>query len=45
MPEKNTDKDLEKELNYCKELEKRIENESFISSIPAVKEKLNLDLS
>lgn len=42
MPEKNTDNDLEKELAYCKELEKRIENEPSISSIPAVKEKLNL---
>lgn len=42
MPQKNTDNDLEKELVYCKELEKRIENEPFISSIPAVKEKLNL---
>ena len=42
MPEKNTDNDLKKELAYCKELEKRIENEPSISSIPAVKEKLNL---
>jgi transposase len=42
MPEKNTDSDLEKELAYCKELETRIENEPSISSIPAVKEKLNL---
>ncbi len=42
MPKKNTDNDLEKELAYCKELEKRIENEPSISSIPAVKEKLNL---
>lgn len=42
MPEKNTENDLEKELVYCKELEKRIENEPSISSIPAVKEKLNL---
>ncbi|MFM7894983.1 MAG: IS1182 family transposase, partial [Flavobacterium sp.] len=42
MPQKNTDNDLEKELVYCKELEKRIKNESSISSIPAVKEKLNL---
>ncbi len=38
MPKKNTDNDLEKELAYCKELEKRIENEPSISSIPAVKE-------
>ena len=42
MPQKNTDNDLEKELAYCKELEKRIENEQSISSIPAVKLKLNL---
>ena len=42
MPQKNTDNDLEKELAYCKELEIRIENEPSISSIPAVKEKLNL---
>lgn len=42
MPKKNTDNDLEKELAYCKELEKRIENEPSISSIPSVKEKLNL---
>lgn len=42
MPEKNTEKDLEKELKYCKELETRIENEPSISSIPGVKEKLNL---
>ncbi|WP_308992814.1 IS1182 family transposase [Mariniflexile litorale] len=42
MPQKNTDNELEKELTYCKELEKRIENEPSISSIPAVKEKLNL---
>ena len=42
MPQKNTDNDLEKELVYCKELEKRIENEPSISLISAVKEKLNL---
>lgn len=42
MPEKNTDNDLEKELAYCKELDKRIENEPSISSIPAVKENLTL---
>ena len=42
MPKKNTDNDLEKELAYCKELEKRIENEPSISSITSVKEKLNL---
>jgi transposase len=42
MPKKNAENDLEKELQYCKELEKRIENEPSIRSIPAVKEKLNL---
>jgi transposase len=42
MPEKNNGNDLEKELAYCKKLEKCIEKEQSISSIPAVKEKLNL---
>ena len=42
MPKKNTDNDIEKELGYCKELEKRIIAEPSISSIPAIKEKLNL---
>jgi transposase len=42
MPEKNNDNDLAKELAYCKELEQRIDKEESISSIPAVKEKLNL---
>ena len=42
IPQKNTDNNLEMELKYCKELGKRIENEPSISSIPAVKEKLNL---
>lgn len=42
MPEKNNDHDLEKELSYCKELEQRISQEESISTIPAVKEKLNL---
>ena len=42
MPEKNCSDDLEKELAYCKELEKRIESDQTLSSIPAVKEKLNL---
>lgn len=42
MPNKNTDNDVEKELSYCKELEKRIKSEPSISSIPAIKEKLNL---
>lgn len=42
MPEKNNENDLEKELLYCKELEKRVEKDESISTIPAVKEKLNL---
>jgi transposase len=42
MPEKNNENDLEKELLYCKELEKRVEKDELISTIPAVKEKLNL---
>lgn len=42
MPKKNNDNDLEKELKYCKELENRIEKDTSISSIPAVKEKLHL---
>ncbi len=42
MPSKNTDNDLNKELYYCRELEKRIENEPSVCEIPAVKEKLNL---
>jgi len=42
MPAKNTDNDLEKELSYCKELENIIEKDNSISSIPAVKEKLNV---
>ena len=42
MPEKNDANELEKELAYCKELERRLEKEQSLSSIPAVKEKLNL---
>jgi transposase len=42
MPEKNDSDDLEKELAYCKELEKLIESDQTLSLIPAVKEKLNL---
>ena len=42
MPDKNDTNELEKELAYCKELEQRIEKEESLSSIPAVKEKLNL---
>ncbi|WP_366183768.1 IS1182 family transposase [Flavobacterium ovatum] len=42
MPEKNNENDLEKELAYSKELEKRLEEDPSVSLIPAVKEKLNL---
>lgn len=42
MPKKNDSGELEKELAYCKELEKLIESDQILSSIPAVKEKLNL---
>lgn len=42
MPKKNDSGELEKELAYCKELEKLIESDETLSSIPAVKEKLNL---
>lgn len=42
MPTKNIDNDLEKELVYCKELERIVEQEPSISSIPAVQEKLNI---
>jgi transposase len=42
MPKKNDSGELEKELAYCKELEKLIESAQTLSSIPAVKEKLNL---
>ena len=42
MPQKNNSNELEKELAYCKELERVIEKEQTLSAIPAVKEKLNL---
>lgn len=42
MPKKVHSDELEKELAYCKELERRIEKEQALSSMPAVKEKLNL---
>jgi hypothetical protein len=42
MPEKNDSNDLEKELAYCRELEKHIGSDQTLSLIPAVKEKLNL---
>ena len=42
MPKKNNDSDLEKELEYSKNLEQLISKDEYISSIPAVQEKLNL---
>lgn len=42
MPKKNLDDDLQKEIAYCKELEKTIESDQTLSLIPTVKEKLNL---
>lgn len=42
MPEKNASGELEKELAYCKELEKCIGSDQTLSLVPAVKEKLNL---
>jgi transposase len=42
MPEKNTGDDLQKEIVYCKALENAIESDQTLSSIPTIKEKLNL---
>lgn len=42
MPKQHTDNDIEKELSYCKELEKRIIAAPCIGSIPAIKQQLNL---
>lgn len=42
MPAKNVDDDLQKEIAYCKELEKVIESDQALSAVPTVKEKLNL---
>lgn len=42
MPVKNNSDDLEKELAYCRGLEKHIESDQTLSLVPAVKEKLNL---
>lgn len=42
MPKKNEDNDLEHELSYCGKLEKEIESDEVLRSIPKVKEKLNL---
>ncbi|MDF2435511.1 MAG: hypothetical protein JWP44_5142 [Mucilaginibacter sp.] len=42
IPEKNDSNDLEKELSYCRELEKHVRSDQTLSLIPTVKEKLNL---
>jgi transposase len=41
-PKKNEDNDLEHELSYCDKLEKEIESDQVLRSLPKVKEKLNL---
>ncbi len=42
MPRKNDSNELEKELIYCKELERIIESDELLQEVPSVKEKLNL---
>jgi hypothetical protein len=42
MPQKNEDNDLEHELSYCGKLEKEIESDEVLRSMPKVKEKLNM---
>lgn len=42
MPKKNEDNDLKHELQYCDKLEKAIESDEVLRSLPKVKEKLNL---
>jgi len=42
MPKKNEDNDLEHELSYCGQLEKEIESDEVLRSMPKVKEKLNM---
>jgi transposase len=42
MPKMNEDNDLEQELSYCGKLEKEIESDEVLRSLPKVKEKLNL---
>jgi hypothetical protein len=42
MPKKNEDNDLGHELLYCDKLEKVIESDEVLRSLPKVKEKLNL---
>lgn len=42
MPKMNEDNNLEHELSYCGKLEKAIESNEVLRSLPKVKEKLNL---
>lgn len=42
LPQKNESDDLERELAYCKKLEDFIISDQTLSSIPVIKEKLNL---
>ena len=42
MPDKNVGDDLQKEIAYCKELENVIGSDQTLTSIPTVREKLNL---
>lgn len=42
MPQKNMDNDLEKELSYCEALQRLVESEESLVSIPSVREKLNI---
>lgn len=42
MPKKNEENDLEQELSYCGKLEKEIESDEVLRSMPKVKEKLNM---
>ena len=42
FPQKNIDNDLENELNYCLDLTKTLLEDASISSIPSIREKINL---
>lgn len=42
MPQKNMDNDLEKELSYSEALQRLVESEESLVSIPSVREKLNI---
>lgn len=42
MPQKNLSGELDKELAYCRELEKCIESDMTLALVPPVKERLNL---